>query len=69
MPSGYVLARIEGNVYPDARDGTVPLNLYYNSQRRDNFTTATPEGADAARRSGYALVSDPGYVTAAGGYQ
>lgn len=34
-------------------DGLVPLKLFYHATRRDNFTTATPEGEREALGSGY----------------
>lgn len=42
--------------FPDqsvAQDGLVPLKLFYNSTRRDNFTTATAQGERDALASGY----------------
>lgn len=67
--AGYALVRIEGYIYPEARKGTVALNLYYNTQRGDNLTTATAAGTDSALRAGYALVRILGYVLAAGDCQ
>lgn len=34
----------------------VPLELYWNSQREDNFSTATPEGGNSAIQAGYDYV-------------
>jgi hypothetical protein len=43
--------------------GLVPLKLYYNEERRDNFTTATQDGIRDAEASGYTFVRDEGYIT------
>ena len=67
--AGYTLVRIEGYVYPTEQKGTVAIRLYYNTQRHDNFTTATTEGANGAQRAGYTLVSVIGYAPAAAGCQ
>ncbi len=42
--------------------GLVPLKLYYNEDRRDNFTTATQDGIRDAEAAGYTFVRDEGYV-------
>lgn len=41
---------------------TVPLKLFWNSARGDNFTTATPDGERAAVDAGYQYVRVEGYV-------
>mgnify|MGYP001582704953 CR=1 FL=1 len=47
----------------DAREpGTVPLKLYWNGKRTDNFSTVTAEGERAARAGGYQFVRIQGYV-------
>jgi hypothetical protein len=51
--SGYQFVRIEGYISSEpsnvpGRPGTLPLNLFYNPWRGDNFTTATPEGIRSA---------------------
>ena len=54
---GYVLKS------PSNKEGTSkPLYLYYNTTRKDNFTTASPEGIKAAIRGGYKMVRIEGYV-------
>jgi hypothetical protein len=40
----------------------VPLKLYWNAARGDNFTTATTEGQQAAEAAGYTFVRIEGYV-------
>ena len=60
--AGYTFARVEGYVYPSRRQGTVPLNLYWSSQREDNFTTATSVGAQSARQAGYTFARVEGYA-------
>lgn len=51
-----------GFVYADQRQGTVPLRLFYSSQRRDYFTTATSAGESSAITAGYTLVGIEGYI-------
>lgn len=63
---GYRKIRIEGyvlkTVKPQYKHLYKPLWLYYNSTRKDNFTTATAEGMKAAKDGGYRKVRIEGYV-------
>jgi hypothetical protein len=43
---------------------TVPVKLYFNQSRGDNFTTATTEGQEAARMAQYREVRVEGYAFA-----
>ena len=43
---------------------TVPLRLYWNASRGDNFSTATAEGFEAARIAGYQAVRVEGHIFA-----
>ncbi len=54
---GYVL-----NASASAEGQAVPLYLYYDPTRKDNFTTASPEGIRAAEAAGYRKVRVEGYV-------
>jgi hypothetical protein len=54
---GYVL-----NTSSNAEGQAVPLYLYYNSARKDYFTTASPRGIKSAIAAGYNKVSVEGYV-------
>ena len=58
----YELVRTEGYLLPTQEPGTVPLKLYWNAQREDNFTTATAEGERDAIASGYGFARVEGYV-------
>jgi hypothetical protein len=44
---------------------TIPLKLFWNPAREDNFTTASSEGERDARDAGYVFVRDEGYIFAA----
>ena len=54
---GYVLSRSSNN-----EGQSVPLYLYYNAKRKDNFTTATSAGIKAAQRAGYKKIRIEGYI-------
>ncbi len=41
---------------------SIPLKLYWNSKRTDNFTTATSKGESDARAAGYRFVRIMGYI-------
>jgi hypothetical protein len=41
---------------------TIPLKLFWNPAREDNFTTASSEGERDARDAGYVFVRDEGYI-------
>lgn len=61
----YQFVRIDGYVLikPSSSEGkTTPLYLYYNNDRKDNFTTASPEGIRAAEAGGYRKAGIQGYV-------
>ena len=40
----------------------VPLKLYWNSERGDNFTTATTQGERDAKAAGYSFIRVEGYI-------
>jgi hypothetical protein len=42
--------------------GTVALELFWNGDRADNFTTASATGKDLARAAGYASVRTEAYI-------
>jgi len=46
----------------DAVAATAPLRLFWNAQRRDNFTTATADGERDANAAGYAFVEVEGRI-------
>jgi hypothetical protein len=52
----------EGYIYAANQPGTVPLELYYNDARGDNFVTATAEGRQSALDAGYRFVRTEGYI-------
>jgi hypothetical protein len=54
---GYVL-----NTSSNTEGQAVPLYLYYNSTRKDYFTTASPRGIRSAIAAGYNKVGIEGYV-------
>ncbi|MCF6349252.1 MAG: hypothetical protein L3J20_13315 [Flavobacteriaceae bacterium] len=54
---GFVLSKSSNN-----EGQAVPLYLYYNAKRKDNFTTATPEGIRAAEKAGYKRIRIEGYI-------
>lgn len=60
--SPYVYAGVEGCVFLRSQTGTVPLSLYYSSQRQDNYTTGTSQGASDAVAAGYSFVRREGYI-------
>jgi hypothetical protein len=41
----------------------VPLKLYWNPQREDNFSTATAQGQSDAESAGYAVVRAENYIS------
>lgn len=61
----YRFVRVDGYVLnkPTSSEGTVvPLYLYYNNSRKDNFTTASADGIRAAEAGGYRKAGIEGYV-------
>ena len=54
--------RIEGYVFSSQLPGTVPLKLYWSSERSDNFITATEKGEQDAIAAGYQFARVEGYV-------
>ncbi len=63
---GYQRVRIEGyvlkTVKPEYQHLYQPLWLYYNNQRKDNFTIATLQGMNTAEAGGYRKVRIEGYI-------
>jgi hypothetical protein len=49
----YERLRPECEVFPEWTQGLVALRLFYSESRKDNVTTATPEGAADAVAAGY----------------
>lgn len=47
---------------PPSRENTVPLKLFWNAQREDNFSTPTAVGEQAALAEGYQFSGTEGYV-------
>ncbi|MBD0778977.1 RICIN domain-containing protein [Maribacter sp. ANRC-HE7] len=65
LNGNYRFVRVDGYVLnkPTSTEGTaVPLYLYYNNTRKDNFTTASTEGIRAAEAGGYRKAGIEGYV-------
>jgi hypothetical protein len=54
--------RTEGRVFDAPMPGTVPLRLSWSDARGDNFSTATPQGANDAIAAGYSFIRVEGYV-------
>src|SRR5262249_23603397 len=44
--NGYVLAQVEGYIYPTPMPGTQPLMRYQNATRHDSFTTSAHPGSE-----------------------
>lgn len=59
---GYSFVRVEAYIYPVPVSGTVPLYLFWNAARGDNFTTATQAGVNEAWAAGYGFARVEGYV-------
>lgn len=63
---GYRKVRVDGyvlkTVKPQYKHLYQPLWLYYNNERKDNFTIATPQGMKTAEAGGYRKVRIEGYV-------
>jgi len=66
-PAGYTKVRVQGYLYKTAVPGTVPLKLFYSTQRKDYFSTATAQGEKDAKAAGYSLVGVIGHVFSAPG--
>lgn len=47
---------------PPSQQNLVPLKLYWNAEREDNFSTATPLGEQDALANGYQFIDIEGYV-------
>lgn len=65
LAAKYRYVRIDGyvtNTAHNAEGQAVPLWLYYSNTRKDNFTTATPQGIKAAESGGYKKSGIEGYV-------
>lgn len=63
--SGYVLVRIEGNVFNPARPqppGTVPLYNFWHPGRADNFLTSDPNWVRTMGLQGYGRFRLEGYI-------
>jgi hypothetical protein len=53
---------VEGYVFPTPKPGTIPLKLYWHSERQDNATVTVGEGEQAQLASGYTFVRIEGYI-------
>lgn len=53
---------VEGYVYAERKSEIIPLKLFWNGTRADNFTTATTRGASDAKRAGYRDVRVEGFA-------
>ncbi len=65
LKTNYSFVRTDGYILKKASSTegqVVPLYLYYSDIRKDNFTTATPEGIRAAEAAGYRRVRIEGYI-------
>lgn len=65
LATSYRYVRTDGYVLStsvSSEGEAVPLYLYYHAARKDNFTTASPEGIRAAEAAGYRKVRIEGYV-------
>lgn len=63
IAAGYWRVRdsVEGYIFTTQYPGTIPLNLYYHAERRDNFTTASQAG-QADGKAWYQFIRTEGYV-------
>ena len=55
LSAGYRFIRVEGYAYPSWQPGLVPLNLYYNPDRQDNFVAASAQSGLDATNGGYSI--------------
>jgi hypothetical protein len=59
---GYQFGGVEGALLAQSAPGTVPLKLFWNGEREDNFSFATAVGEEEALAAGYTFVRVQGYV-------
>jgi len=63
VSGGNEAAVTSGGIAPNPNDpDVVPLKLYWNAERGDNFTTGTPRGEALAKAAGYEFSRIEGYV-------
>ena len=60
--SGYAGPNIQGCIFSRPKTGTIPLYLFWNQERKDNATVATPEMIQSQRDSGYGNPAIQGYI-------
>jgi len=58
-PPGYDYSSFkDGYILSKPKQGTIPVSVYYNSQRQDMLTVASEDGIKYAKSNNYELVND-----------